>query len=290
MAKLLQLALAVLFCSALLVVHAEEPESHYTPKYHESHDTSDGEYVASPASSAMTDASSEEKLPYISDSEPSEEESSGEEIDPEREAQEELDLMDTDKDGKVSIEELETYFQKEFYDEEFMAAEEGPAHEPGTPTPQEDMIKMVKEDAKEFMEDMDTKKDGFLDLEEMIEQYKFDAANPDFDDSSDEGEDRGHKFQQEREDQFYQTSDDEYSGDDSDDESAPEYYDDSSDFSDDSDYSDYSDDSDIDFSDEAYSGESADEPAYNEHSQYLTDNSADERPAVEQAPAVDPMQ
>jgi hypothetical protein len=249
------------------------------------YDTSDAEYTSS-----ATSYSGQKSVSELADKEPTEDESTeefkyGATIDPEQEAREELAIMDLDKDGKVSLAEIEAYFKKEFYNEEFMAEQEaGPA---ATTTPQEDMIAMVQEDAKEFMDDMDTNKDGFLDLQEMIEQYKFDPTAPEYQDSSPEEAEDGdsydaYKFQQEEEDEFMQTSDDEYSGYDYSDESAPEYYDDSDDFSDDSDY---------DFSDDMEMSDYETNNKYDEHSNYLTQNKySDEQSASYAQPSsADPL-
>merc|ERR1712153_258823 len=40
--------------------------------------------------------------------------------DVEKEAKEEMDRMDADKNGKVSLEEISTYFRTEFYSDEYM--------------------------------------------------------------------------------------------------------------------------------------------------------------------------
>merc|ERR1712166_291382 len=134
--------------------------------------------------------------------------------DPEADAKEELELMDTDKDGKVSLEEIKAYFKKEFYSDQLVeGVEAGPA---ATTTPTEDLQELVDDDAHEFLHDLDTDKDGHLSLEELTEQYKFDPTASEYEDASSEEDD-----DQEEEDEFIQESDDEYSGDeyvDSDDE------------------------------------------------------------------------
>lgn len=142
--------------------------------------------------------------------------------DPDADAKEELELMDTDKDGKVSLEEIKAYFKKEFYSDELVeGVEAGPV---ATTTPTEDLQKLVDDDAQEFLDDLDTDKDGHLSLEELAEQYKFDPTASEYQDASseedDDQEEEGY-LQEDEEDEFFQESDDEYSGDeyvDSDDE------------------------------------------------------------------------
>merc|ERR1711935_81751 len=54
--------------------------------------------------------------------------------DVEKEAKEEMDRMDADKNGKVSLEEISTYFRTEFYSDEDMAdSTEGADGKPPTP-------------------------------------------------------------------------------------------------------------------------------------------------------------
>merc|ERR1712153_64879 len=73
--------------------------------------------------------------------------------------------MDADKNGKVSLEEISTYFRTEFYSDEDMAdSTEGADGKPPTP---EEIAELVKNDASEFLTELDKDKDGSLTLEEQ---------------------------------------------------------------------------------------------------------------------------
>merc|ERR1712072_518066 len=113
----------------------------------------------------------------------------GGEEDMAKEAAEELERMDADKDGKVSLDEISTYFRKEFYSDEDMA--ESTEGKDGKPPTQEEIAELVKNDATEFLNELDKNKDGFLDLEELKEQYNTDGMDMEDDEASmgDEDED-----------------------------------------------------------------------------------------------------
>merc|ERR1711934_1314874 len=106
----------------------------------------------------------------------------GVEDDVEKEAKEELERMDTDKDSKVSLEEVKAYFRSEFYsDEDMKDSTEGADGKPPTP---EEIAELVKNDATEFLTELDKDKNGYLSLEELKEQYKTDASDLEEDDSA----------------------------------------------------------------------------------------------------------
>merc|ERR1712159_668148 len=119
----------------------------------------------------------------------------GVEEDTEKEAKEELDRMDADKDGKVSLDEIQNYFRSEFYsDEDMKDSTEGAD---GKPPTQAEIAELVKNDATEFLTELDKDKDGFLNLEELEEQYNTSADDLEEDDEHaaedehDEAEDMG---------------------------------------------------------------------------------------------------
>merc|ERR1712028_321247 len=139
--------------------------------------------------------------------------------------QEELmQLIDLNGDGKVSLAEIQAFFKKEFYSEtqlEQTQDEDGnsialPEEELG------ELAEMAESDAKEFLDELDTNKDGFLSLKELAAQYLPNAADAR---ESDNGED-GY-----REDEYTLTggSDDEdyeeFSDEDDSDEDYSEYED-----------------------------------------------------------------
>merc|ERR1711865_773738 len=206
MARGIQLILVLLACSAVAHAQQEAPASEVATAPTE-HDESpyDAQLAAQHPADAEYDAD-EEDGPATDGHFAS---------DPAKEAQEELERMDTDKDGKVSLEEIKAYFKKEFYSDDLLeGAEAGPA---STTSPAEDLQKLVDDDAKEFLEDLDKDKDGYLSLQELIEQYKFDPTAPEYQDSSpseaeDDDQEEAYRFQEDEEDEFLQESDDEYSG------------------------------------------------------------------------------
>merc|ERR1712086_580566 len=101
------------------------------------------------------------------------------EDDPVAEAKEELQLIDLNGDGKVSLAEIQAFFKKEFYSEtqlEQTQDEDGnsialPEEELG------ELAEMAESDAKEFLDELDTNKDGFLSLKELAAQYLPNAAD-----------------------------------------------------------------------------------------------------------------
>merc|ERR1712166_1692091 len=116
---------------------------------------------------------------------------SAEEIDPtvasveddvEKEAKDEMTRMDADKDSKVSLDEVKAYFRKEFYsDEDMKESTEGTDGKPPTAV-----------EITELVTELDKSKDGFLDLEELKEQYKTDGDDLEEEDTQEpEDEDDG---------------------------------------------------------------------------------------------------
>merc|ERR1712028_225853 len=94
--------------------------------------------------------------------------------------QEELmQLIDLNGDGKVSLAETQAFFKKEFYSEtelEQTQDEDGnsialPEDELG------ELAELAESDAKEFLDELDTNKDGFLSLKELSAQYLPNAAD-----------------------------------------------------------------------------------------------------------------
>ena len=109
--------------------------------------------------------------------------------DTEKEAKEELERMDADKDGKVSLEEVTNYFRTEFYsDEDMKDSTEGAD---GKPPTQAEIQELVKNDATEFLQELDKDKNGHLDLEELKEQYKTNADDLEGDDGAQEDDEMG---------------------------------------------------------------------------------------------------
>merc|ERR1711918_203632 len=82
----------------------------------------------------------------------------------------EMEEMDTDKDGKASVEEVKAFMKSRYYSkEEDLKDLENDDGKPATP---EDIVKMIQRDATELVEELDKDKSGDLNLEEVIAQYK----------------------------------------------------------------------------------------------------------------------
>merc|ERR1712086_434510 len=95
-----------------------------------------------------------------------------------------MERMDTDADGKVSLGEILTYFRTEFYSDEDMADSTEGAD--GGPPTEEEISELVKNDASEFLTELDKDKDGYLTKEELDAQYdmtmdddEYSMADPD---------------------------------------------------------------------------------------------------------------
>merc|ERR1712166_1641840 len=182
MARGIQLILVLLACSAVAHAQQEAPASEVATAPTE-HDESpydaqlaaqhpaDAEYEAENYGAAATpvgDAPTEEKVELYDDDDEEDGPATDGHFasDPAKEAQEELERMDTDKDGKVSLEEIKAYFKKEFYSDDLLeGAEAGPA---STTSPAEDLQKLDddQEEAYRFQED---EEDEFL--QESDDEY-----------------------------------------------------------------------------------------------------------------------
>merc|ERR1712167_94191 len=94
------------------------------------------------------------------------------EDDPAKQGKEELDKMDTNKDGKADLGEVTEDIKEENL------------------TP-EQVNEKSNADAKEYLEELDKNKDSFLDLDEFTAHYKDDADDVDaeLDEASDEDAD-----------------------------------------------------------------------------------------------------
>merc|ERR1711865_411117 len=81
----------------------------------------------------------------------------------------------------VSLDEITAYFRKEFYGEQLNKVELADLQ-----TTETDLDQMAREDAKEFLEDLDSNKDNFLSVEELASQYSVpDESDNDSSDSED---------------------------------------------------------------------------------------------------------
>ena len=104
------------------------------------------------------------------------------ELDAAAEAKAELDKIDTSKDGKADLAEITAYMKAEFYNEEAIAEENLSA---------EQVAEKSQEDGKEYLTELDTNKDGFLDLDEIKKHYEYtdeDEAMGEGEEGGDEGE------------------------------------------------------------------------------------------------------
>merc|ERR1712054_707052 len=90
--------------------------------------------------------------------------------DPDKDGAAEMANMDGDKDGKVTAKELEDFMRKSYYSsEEDLKDLQNDEGKPATP---EDITKMIENDAKELLTELDTDKSGDLNLEEVVAQYR----------------------------------------------------------------------------------------------------------------------
>merc|ERR1711988_762268 len=90
--------------------------------------------------------------------------------DPDKDGQHEMQEMDGDKDGKVTLDEVKAFMKKSYYsnDEDLKGLE----NEEGKPASPEDITKMIEQDATELMKELDTDSSDDLSLEEIVAQYK----------------------------------------------------------------------------------------------------------------------
>merc|ERR1711977_37103 len=121
------------------------------------------------------DAKAEEKVESVDDSA---------EDDPAKQAKEELDKIDGNKDGKADLAEINAYMKKEFY---------GPEDIKDDKLTPAQVDEKSASDAKEYLEELDKNKDSFLDLTEFTAHYKEDAddTGDELDDAGDEDDDAG---------------------------------------------------------------------------------------------------
>merc|ERR1712205_192807 len=92
------------------------------------------------------------------------------EDDPAKQGKEELDKMDSNKDGKADLAEVTAYMKKEFY---------GPEHIKEDKLTPAQVDEKSAADAKEYLEELDKNKDTFLDLSEFTAHYKEDTDDTD---------------------------------------------------------------------------------------------------------------
>merc|ERR1712188_330734 len=106
------------------------------------------------------------------------------EDDPAKQGKEELDKMDSNKDGKADLGEITEYMKKEFYGPEDIKEENLTA---------EQVTEKSNADAKEYLEELDKNKDSFLDSAEFTAHYKddLDEVDSELDESEAEGESEG---------------------------------------------------------------------------------------------------
>merc|ERR1712022_9344 len=106
------------------------------------------------------------------------------EDDPAKQGKEELDKMDSNKDGKADLGEVTEYMKKEFY---------GPEDIKEDKLTEAQVAEKSSADAKEYLEELDKNKDGFLDSAEFTAHYKddLDEVDSELDESEAEGESEG---------------------------------------------------------------------------------------------------
>merc|ERR1711998_437605 len=106
------------------------------------------------------------------------------EDDPAKEGKEELDKMDTNKDGKADLAEVTAYMKSEFYGPEDIKED--------NLTP-EQVDEKAAEDAKEYLNELDKNKDSLLDESEFTAHYKedMDDVDSELDEAEDDSEEDG---------------------------------------------------------------------------------------------------
>merc|ERR1712224_836716 len=135
------------------------------------------------------DAKAEEKVESVDDSA---------EDDPAKQAKEELDKIDGNKDGKADLAEINAYMKKEFY---------GPEDIKDDKLTPAQVDEKSAADAKEYLEELDKNKDSFLDLAEFTAHYKEDED--DVDKELDEAGDEDDDAKEDAEDEADEAEDDE---------------------------------------------------------------------------------
>merc|ERR1711939_681183 len=100
---------------------------------------------------------------------------SEDEFDPVKDGTKEMEEMDTNKDGKATVDEIKKFMKDRYYSkEEDLKDLENDDGKPATP---EDIVKMIDRDASELLTELDKDKNGSLNLEEVIAQYKDGGEN-----------------------------------------------------------------------------------------------------------------
>merc|ERR1712216_687052 len=94
----------------------------------------------------------------------------------ERDGKTEMEMIDSNKDGKASLEELEAFMKMRYYESDMMKGDEAK------------LAEQIKSDATEMMKELDVDSSGDLNLEEVIAQYK-DEAEEDHDEEVEDEED-----------------------------------------------------------------------------------------------------
>merc|ERR1711959_117390 len=96
------------------------------------------------------------------------------EFDPVKDGTKEMEEMDTDKDGKATVDEIKAFMKSRYYSkEEDLKDLQNDDGKPATP---EEIVKMIDHDATELVTELDKDKSGDLNLEEVIAQYKDDGS------------------------------------------------------------------------------------------------------------------
>merc|ERR1712166_1132438 len=167
MARGIQLILVLLACSA--VAHAQQeapasevataPTEHDESPYDAQHPT-DAEYAAENYGAAATpvgDAPTEEKVELYDDDEEDGPATDGHfASDPAKEAQEELERMDTDKDGKVSLQELIEQYKFDPTAPEYQDSSPSEAEDDD----QEEAYRFQEDEEDEFLQESDDEYSG----------------------------------------------------------------------------------------------------------------------------------
>jgi len=107
---------------------------------------------------------------------PTDVDAAGEEddFDPVKDGTKEMEEMDSDKNGKATVDEVKAFMKERYYTkEEDLKDLENDDGKPATP---EDIVKMIDRDATELVSELDKDKSGDLNLEEVIAQYKDDGS------------------------------------------------------------------------------------------------------------------
>merc|ERR1712178_390126 len=112
--------------------------------------------------------------------------------DPEKDGAAEMAMIDLNKDGKATLEEIKSFMRKSYYDEDFIKKVQDTKETKGLSAPEKEkrITSLVEKDATELLQFMDTDKNGHVDLQEAVNSFKEDEKDmhPDeseFDDDAD---------------------------------------------------------------------------------------------------------